>query len=174
MNNEVVIINSDMSNLEELQKIAVKTFMKTIPAEVSENDMKKYIQDRFSKGVLTRALSNPESEFFFARLNEEVIGYLKINFGKAQTDVKYPEGMEIERIYILSEYFGKNVGKMLYDKALESARKKKVNFVWLGVWEKNPRAIKFYEKNGFVRFGNHNFKFGNDTHTDILMKLELS
>ena len=99
---------------------------------------------------------------------------MKINFGNAQTDVKDSNGMEIERIYTLSEYFGKNVGKILLDKAFESARKKKVKFVWLGVWEKNPRAIRFYEKNGFVRFGNHSFKFGNDTHTDILMKLELS
>jgi ribosomal protein S18 acetylase RimI-like enzyme len=99
---------------------------------------------------------------------------LKINFGNAQTDLKDPEGMEIERIYTLNEYFGKNVGKILMDKAFESARKKNAKYVWLGVWENNPRAIRFYEKNGFVPFSNHSFKFGNHTHTDILMKLDLS
>ena len=173
MNNEIVIIKANAINLDELQEIAVTTFVKTIPADVSEDDMKMYVQDRFSKKVIARALSNPESEFYFARLIEETIGYLKINFGNAQTDLKDSEGMEIERIYTLSEYFGKNVGKMLLDKALESARKKNAKYVWLGVWEKNPRAIRFYEKNGFIPFGNHSFKFGNDTHTDILMKLEL-
>jgi ribosomal protein S18 acetylase RimI-like enzyme len=174
MNKEIVIINADVDHLDKLQEIAVKTFTKTIPADVSSDDMQVYVQDRFGKDVIARALSNPETEFYIARLNKEAIGYLKINFGNAQTDLKDPEGMEIERIYTLSEHFGKNVGKVLLDKAFETAREKNVKYVWLGVWEKNPRAIRFYEKNGFVSFGNHSFKFGNDTHTDILMKLELS
>ena len=168
-----IIINAEISNLVELQDIAIKTFVRTIPADVKESDLTVYIQDRFGKKVLKQSLSNPDSRFFIAKLNEKAIGYLKINFGNAQSDFKDPKGMEIERIYILNDYFGQNVGKMLLDKALESARKKNLNYVWLGVWEKNPRAIRFYEKNGFVRFGNHSFKFGNDTHTDILMKLNL-
>ena len=173
MTNEPILINANMSNLVELQEIATETFINTIPADVSEDDLTKYVKDRFGKEAISGALSNSETEFYLARLNEKAIGYLKINFGNAQSDIKDPEGMEIERIYTLSEYFGKNIGKMLLDKAVESATKKMLKYVWLGVWEKNPRAIRFYEKNGFVRFGNHSFKFGNDTHTDILMKLEL-
>jgi len=174
MINKPIFINSELSDLDELHEIAINTFVTTMPADVKESDLIEYIQDRFSKKVLEAALSNPDSRFYIAQLNEKAIGYLKINFGNAQTDVKDPKGMEIERIYILNEYFGKNVGKMLLDKALESARRKNLYFIWLGVWEKNPRAIRFYEKNGFVRFGSHSFKFGNDTHTDILMKLDLS
>ena len=174
MKTEPIIINAELSNLTELQEIAIKTFVKTIPADVKESDLTVYVQDRFGKKVLEQSLSNPDSRFYIAKQNEKAIGYLKINFGNAQTDVKDPKGMEIERIYILGEYFGKNVGNMLLGKALESARRKNLSYVWLGVWEKNPRAIRFYEKNGFVRFGIHSFKFGNDTHTDILMKLDLS
>jgi ribosomal protein S18 acetylase RimI-like enzyme len=174
MNDEIVITKANVEDLEALQKISADTFIKTIPAEVSADDMQVYVQDRFGIEVIARALSNSETEFYLARLNGAAIGYLKINFGNAQTDIKDPEALEIERIYTLSEYFGKNVGKMHLEKAFETARVKNVKYVWLGVWEKNPRAIRFYEKNGFVRFGNHSFKFGNDTHTDILMKLNLS
>ncbi|MEJ2193324.1 MAG: GNAT family N-acetyltransferase [Ignavibacteriaceae bacterium] len=174
MINKTIIINCGISDLDELQDISVKTFVKTIPANIKESDLTMYVQARFGKKVLKQSLSNPDSSFYIAKLNEKAIGYLKINFGNSQADVKDPKGMEIERINIFSEHFGKNTGKMLLDKALESARMKNLNYVWLGVCEKNRRAIRFYEKNGFVRFGNHSFKFGNDTHTDILMKLVLS
>ncbi|UCH66583.1 MAG: GNAT family N-acetyltransferase [Ignavibacterium sp.] len=173
MNKEIIITEADVGHLDELNEIAVTTFTKTIPADVSSDDMEVYVQDRFGKEVLISAISNPETEFYIARLNGKTIGYLKINLGDAQTDINDQDGMEIERIYTLSEYFGKNVGKLLLEKAVEAAKEKNVKYVWLGVWENNPRAIRFYEKNGFVPFGNHGFKFGNDTHTDILMKLEL-
>ena len=75
---------------------------------------------------------------------------------------------------MLKEFHGKKVGQFLYDKAIELAKEKNVDYVWLGVWEKNQRAIRFYEKNGFVIFDKHIFKLGNDAQTDILMKLTLS
>lgn len=62
----------------------------------------------------------------------------------------------------------------LYDKAIQIARDKNADYVWLGVWEENPRAISFYKKNGFVEFDKHIFKFGNDEQTDIMMKLKLT
>ncbi|WP_139145003.1 MULTISPECIES: GNAT family N-acetyltransferase [Sphingobacterium] len=70
----------------------------------------------------------------------------------------------------LQDYHGKKVGQILYEKALEIALKKKSIYVWLGVWEENPRAIKFYKKNGFVEFDKHTFVLGEDEQTDILMK----
>ena len=81
--------------------------------------------------------------------------------------------VEIERIYVLPEFQGKDVGKQLYNKALEIAQQKNAEFMWLGVWEENPRAISFYKKNGFVEFDKHIFKLGDDEQTDIMMKLAL-
>ncbi|MFD2832491.1 GNAT family N-acetyltransferase [Christiangramia antarctica] len=75
---------------------------------------------------------------------------------------------------MLKEFHGKKVGKMLYDKAIELAKEKNIDNVWLGVWEENLRAIRFYEKNGFVAFDKHIFKLGNDEQTDIMMKLKLN
>lgn len=81
--------------------------------------------------------------------------------------------VEIERIYVLKKYHGENVGQLLLKKAIEAGLSINADFIWLGVWEKNIQAIKFYEKNGFVRFEQHIFKLGNDNQTDIMMKMEI-
>ena len=86
---------------------------------------------------------------------------------------QHENAMEIERIYVLSSFHGKKVGQFLYEHAIQIARDKNVRFVWLGVWEENPRAIQFYKKNGFVEFDKHIFKLGDDLQTDIMMKLVL-
>ena len=91
----------------------------------------------------------------------------------AQTELKENIGLEIERIYVLKEFHGKNVGQILYDTAFEVAKRINAEYLWLGVWEHNPRAINFYKKNGFVEFDKHIFKLGDDEQTDIMMKLKL-
>ena len=97
----------------------------------------------------------------------------KINFGQSQTELQDDTALEIERIYVLKEFHGKKVGQVLYEKAIEIAKQKNAHYVWLGVWEENPRAISFYKKNGFVEFDKHIFKLGDDEQTDIMMKLKL-
>ncbi len=74
---------------------------------------------------------------------------------------------------VLKEFHGKKVGQLLYDKAIEIAKQKNTEYIWLGVWEENPRAISFYKKNCFVEFDKHFFKLGDDKQTDIMMKLKL-
>ncbi|WP_224996579.1 GNAT family N-acetyltransferase [Cesiribacter sp. SM1] len=161
------------AELEELQTIAVQTFHETFAERNTEEDMKMYLSESFSLEKLTSEFNNAASEFYFARHNKKTIGYLKLNFGSAQTDLTDANAVEIERIYVLQAYHGKKVGQVLYDKALEIARQRKAEYLWLGVWEENPRAIAFYKKNGFVAFDKHIFKLGNDEQTDILMRLKL-
>lgn len=71
-------------------------------------------------------------------------------------------------------HYGKKVGQLLYEKAIEVAQQKNKTSVWPGVWEKNPRAIRFYEKNGFSAFNKHIFKMGADEQTDMMMRKNLS
>ena len=98
---------------------------------------------------------------------------MKLNFGDSQTELKDNKALEIERIYVSKEFHGKSIGQLLYDKVIEVAKQKNADYVWLGVWEDNPRAISFYKKNGFVEFDKHIFKLGNDEQIDIMMKLNL-
>ena len=163
-----------LNDIEQLQKIGRETFQETFSESNSEDNMKSYLDERFSKVKLTAELADVNSEFYFASLDNEVIGYLKINFGASQTELKDNKALEIERIYVSKAFLGKSVGQLLYDKAIQIAKQINAEYVWLGVWEENPRAISFYKKNGFVEFDKHIFKLGDDEQTDIMMKLKLS
>ncbi|MBX3164182.1 MAG: GNAT family N-acetyltransferase [Bacteroidetes bacterium] len=163
-----------ISDIDQLQKIGKQTFYETFSSGNTEENMTKYLNEGFSIEKLTNELNNKSSEFYFATLQNNVIGYLKLNFGQSQTELKDEKALEIERIYVLKEFHGKKVGQILYDKVIEIAKQKSTNYVWLGVWEENPRAINFYKKNGFVEFDKHVFKLGNDEQTDIMMKLKLN
>ena len=169
----ISIVKAELHDIEKLQKIGRQTFFETFSESNSEENMQKYLDEGFSIEKLTTELTDTNAEFYFAVLDEEVIGYLKLNFGDSQTELKDNKALEIERIYVSKEFHGKSVGQLLYDKAIEVAEQKNADYVWLGVWEENPRAISFYKKNGFVEFDKHIFKLGNDEQIDIMMKLNL-
>jgi ribosomal protein S18 acetylase RimI-like enzyme len=170
---DIQIKRVTVEDLDSLQQISIQTFVETFASSNSEENMKKYEEEALAIDKLMAELNNPDSEFYFAVINENVIGYLKINFGAAQTEKQNENAMEIERIYVLSSYHGKKLGQLLYDHAIQIARDKNCRYVWLGVWEENHRAIQFYKKNGFVEFDKHIFKLGDDLQTDIMMKLDL-
>ena len=168
------IRKANTQDIEKLKEIGRLTFFETFSSDNSEENMKEYLKNGFSTEKLNDELSDPNAEFYFCELKGEVIGYLKVNSGQSQTELKDNKAFEIERIYVLKEFHGKKAGQLLYDKALELAKSRRAGYVWLGVWEENPRAIRFYEKNGFVAFDKHIFKLGEDEQTDIMMKLELN
>ena len=168
------IRNVNIQDIEKLKGIGKRTFTETFSSDNSEENITEYLDNGFSTEKLKTELTDKNAEFYFAELKGRVIGYLKVNSGQSQTEIKDKNYLEIERIYVLKEYHGKKVGQLLYEKAIKIAKSKNAEYVWLGVWEKNPRAIKFYEKNGFVPFDKHIFKLGNDKQTDIMMKLKIN
>ncbi|WP_417291685.1 GNAT family N-acetyltransferase [Corallibacter sp.] len=171
---EIAIRKITVNDLNELQSIGKLTFSETFSSGNSKENMKAYLENGFSTEKLTTELSDPNAELYFAELEGETIGYLKVNVGQSQTEIKDHNALEIERIYVLKAFHGKKVGQILYNKAIAIAKEKNVDYVWLGVWEENPRAIRFYEKNGFKAFDKHVFKLGNDEQTDIMMQLQLN
>lgn len=171
---EVEIKKVMLNDIEQLQKISRQTFSETFSAGNTEENMEMYLDKEFSLEKLSAELNDKNAEFYFATENNKVIGYLKLNFGQSQTELKDNKALEIERIYVLKEFYGKKVGQLLYDRAIQIARQKNADYIWLGVWEENLRAIRFYKKNGFVEFDKHIFRLGNDEQTDIMMKLPLN
>lgn len=167
---QLVISNASLKDLSVLQQIGRETFAETFAAGNTEADMKKYLEESFSDERVKNELNHPESFFFIAWEGERAIGYLKVNTGQAQTELREETSLEIERIYVKKAYHGKKVGQLLYEKALEVAQLQHKSSLWLGVWEENPKAIRFYEKNGFITFDKHLFKVGNDEQTDLLMR----
>ena len=163
----------NIDDLETLRYLSIQTFKETFEEVNTEEDMQKYLDENLSLERLKSELENLDSEFYFIENENKNLGYLKLNFGNAQTEKVEENYFEIERIYVLKAFLGQKIGQILFDKAIEIGREKNLEYVWLGVWEENHRAIKFYEKNGFEIFGKHDFVLGKDVQTDLLMKLNI-
>ena len=167
------IRQATISDLSNLQSIGRKTFAETFAEGNSAENLAAYLEEGFSEDKLEAELRNENSQFYFALQKEEVIGYLKVNWADAQSENQDPNALEIERIYVLQQYHGTQVGALLYQQALAIANAHKASYIWLGVWEENPRAIRFYQKQGFVEFGEHIFQLGDDAQRDVLMKFDI-
>jgi GNAT superfamily N-acetyltransferase len=116
--NEIEIKKIGLTHLGQLQIIGRQTFLETFADSNTGENMQKYLEKEFTVAKLTSELTNPGSEFYFALFDKKVIGYLKINFGQAQTELKDHTALEIERLYVLKDFHGKKVGQFLYDAAV--------------------------------------------------------
>lgn len=163
----------NIDDLETLRNLSIQTFKETFEEVNTEEDMQKYLDENLSIEKLKTELENPNSEFYSAENNDDILGYLKLNFKDAQTEKLEENHFEIERIYVLKAFLGQKIGQILFNKAIEIGREKNLEYVWLGVWEENHRAIRFYGKNGFEIFGKHDFVLGEDVQTDLLMKMKI-
>lgn len=170
----ITITSVTLNEVKELQAIGRETFLSTFSEGGTPENMTQYLNGAFSLEKLTSELNNHDSQFYFAKQNDQVIGYLKLNFELSQTELQDSKAMEIERIYVLDEFHGKKVGLTLYNRALEVAEQRNIDYIWLGVWENNFKALNFYKRQGFFEFDQHIFKLGDDEQTDLLMKLELN
>lgn len=160
-------------NLQELLELSRTTFYDTFAPDNTAENVRHYLDTSLTEAILQTELSNPDSLWYIARQGTEAVGYLKLNRGPAQTELKDPEALEIERIYVLASHQGLRIGQMLLQQAIDTARMQQLEYIWLGVWEHNVKAIGFYIRNGFSAFDTHAFRLGDDLQTDILMKLQL-
>jgi len=161
-----------LDDLVKLREISIATFVTTFSQQNTAEDMKIYTTDAFSLAKVKEELMNKQSIFYFVLSNKTLLGYLKLNIEAAQSE-PVDNGLEIERIYLLADYQKKGIGQIMMDKAFEVAKKLQKPKVWLGVWEKNYGAIRFYQRNGFKKFTAHDFYLGKDLQTDWLMETNL-
>ena len=120
--NNIDIVKVTLNDIKQLQKIGKQTFFETFSAGNTEENMKKYLDEGFSIEKLTTELNDKNTEFYFATLDKNVIGYLKLNYGQSQTEIKDDKAIEIERIYVIKEFHGKAIGQLLYERAIQVAR----------------------------------------------------
>lgn len=170
---EIAIQSVTGSDITALQELSRTTFSEAFASQNTVEDMQAYLQTAFSAEKLKEEINTPGTSFYFAVHQNKWVGYLKVNEGSAQSDLKDANSLEVERIYVRQAYLGKGIGQLLFNHALTLAKDKGKAYVWLGVWEKNEKAIRFYKKNGFAPFSTHSFYLGSDKQTDILMKLAL-
>lgn len=161
------------TDLDKLISISRDTFIESFEKQNNPDDFKAYMEKAFSREQLLNELDDPQMHFYLVHSGDEPIGYFKLNEDEAQRDVKDKKSMELERIYVKSIFQGNKIGRFMLDHIKGIATNKNKSYIWLGVWKKNNKAIRFYEKNGFIRFGEHPYYIGNDKQMDWLMKLNL-
>ena len=152
-----------------LAHLAGLTFKETFWHNNDPVSMQQYLEENLTPERLQTELQTLGSHFFFVEDQNQPVGYLKINQGAAQTESQWPDALEIERIYLLANHQNRGIGKRLLDHALQIGKETGCTKAWLGVWEHNPGAIRFYERNGFRIFSKHVFQLGDEAQTDLLM-----
>ncbi|WP_298923272.1 GNAT family N-acetyltransferase [uncultured Allomuricauda sp.] len=160
-------------DLEVLVDISRETFVAAFEEANDPQDFKKYIGFAFNKEKVLSELENENSRFYFVFEKDELVGYFKLNENEAQTDVKDEFSFELERIYVIGTHQGKRIGAWILQQVLELTKKEGKDYLWLGVWEKNTAAIRFYQKHGFKKFDTHPYYIGKDKQTDWLLRLDL-
>ena len=164
----------EVSDIDTLLKLSRETFFTAFYHLNNPDDMEAYAAKAFTIQRLEEELNTPGSTFYFALLNQEITGFIKLNTGTAQNEFKDQYSIEVERLYVLAQHQGKQIGQQMLNFAFDIAKKGNYNFVWLGVWEHNQKAIRLYERQGFTLCGSHKFMLGNDPQTDLLLRKDLS
>ena len=161
---------------EQLAALATRTFRDTFAADNSVDDMKAYVRDSFSVDRVQAELADDANTFWLAFVNgeEQPAGYAKLRTGSANPSVTGPDPVELERLYVDRSAIGHGVGAALMQTSLNAARSAGHGTLWLGVWERNARAISFYVKWGFQTVGDHMFLLGADAQRDLIMERPVS
>lgn len=137
------------------------------------DDMKSYRAEYFSAERIEADLREPDTVYLIAELENEIAGYAKIKFDSRENGIAAGKTLELCRLYALERFIGKGVGRALMLEYLATARRAGCAVCWLGVWEFNFRAQKFYERFGFEKCGEHVFQLGSDPQIDWLMQRKL-
>lgn len=162
-----------ITDLEFLVNLSRKTFIESFEKVNDPEDFKVYLNSAFDEEALNKQLKDNNSSFYLVYNDAILVGYIKLNENESQSDIKDKSSMEIERIYVLGEHQGQGIGAWIMMEVISMARANNKSYVWLGVWEFNAKAIKFYERLGFYKFGSHPYYIGKDKQTDWLMRLDL-
>lgn len=164
---------ADASHAQALTELSIVTFRDAFGPFNKQEDMDKYVAEEMNVEKLGSELADGDNLFFLAWVDDEMAGYAKLRLYKEPEELANNKPIELERIYVLQKYHGKKTGSVLMSRCIAHATANNHDILWLGVWEHNYNAIRFYEQWGFKLFGSHPFVLGNDNQTDVLMKKKL-
>ena len=160
-----------LEDVPALSFLAKKTFYDTFTGTCTEDDMSNFLETFYNENTLAEEVSNNSFQYFFAELDEEIVGYILFSDGEVSFDeIKGSTALELKRLYILNEYHGKGIAHDVMNFFLDYAMAQGYDVAFLGVWEHNLKAQKFYKKHGFTMSTHtHDFPIGNTPQTDVYM-----
>ena len=152
-----------------LAQLGATTFAETFESANTPEDFAAYMAAAFGEEIQRAELEDPDTTVFFAERGGEAVGYVMLREGRAPSSVAADDTLQIARLYARRLTLGSGVGAALMQCALAEAAGRGKDAVWLGVWERNARAIAFYQRWHFKTVGNHQFQLGSDNQTDLIM-----
>jgi ribosomal protein S18 acetylase RimI-like enzyme len=172
---QLTIRQATLGDAKVLTDLAYTTFWDAFAhhPKNAPDDLNHYMRQAFNVEQITAELDDPKNIFLIAEIEGEAAGYSKIIIDNIEPGVTAERPVELSRLYSHQKHLGQGVGQSLMDACFERARSEGRDVMWLGVWEYNPRAQRFYEKNGFRVVGSHVFLLGKDPQTDLLMQRTL-
>jgi diamine N-acetyltransferase len=151
-----------------LAKLAEKTFRDTFGADNSATDMDQHVLETYSATIQTREILDPNTDTFVCEFKNELIAYAQLSWLEAPSYLEALKPVEIKRFYVDSPWHGKGIAGALMAQVLKHVGLKNADQIWLGVWEHNPKAQRFYQKMGFLEVGEHVFQLGSDPQRDLI------
>ena len=167
----VRLATADDVNL--LTELGARTFEETFAADNTPEDMAAYLAASFNVAQQSAELADPDSTFLIAEVEGVAAGYARLHAGEPAEGVEGTNPVELVRLYVSREWLGSGIGAQLMRACIDEARRAGHETLWLGVWERNPRAQAFYRKWDFRMVGEHVFRLGSDLQRDILMERPL-
>jgi len=174
MSKKVTIRVATKEDAGLIADLSRKTFFGAFAPFNTKADMEKFMNEQFTREKLMDEVGAETNIFILAYIDNDVMGYAKMMHSANPEQLVDVHAIEIARIYVTDQLIGKGVGSLMMDWCISHAKALKKQIIWLGVWENNRRAIDFYTKWGFEKFGEHEFILGNDVQTDWLMKKNLN
>jgi len=156
-----------------LAALAERTFRETYSAHNTPADMESYVAAHFGPERQASELNDPIMTTLVAEVQGQPAGYVQLGRGPAPAGISGAGPMEVVRFYVDSPWHGHGVAQRLMDAALDAARQAGASTLWLGVWERNQRAIAFYRKCGFREAGTQEFVLGSDRQRDLVLERPL-
>lgn len=166
-----------VADASRLSQLGVTTFRETFERDNTPEDMALYLAETFTPERQAAEIADPAGTVLLAERrgtsgdagDVTLVGYAHVVSGPAPEPVRGRAPMELRRLYVARAWHGRGVAQALMEAALDVAREWGAETLWLGVWERNPRAVAFYAKYGFTRVGEHTFMLGADRQTDWLL-----
>lgn len=154
-----------LSDVPALTKVASLSFEETFGDTLSKEETSFYEKANFQGPLLCKSILHPLTHFVVVTSHARPVAYMKLNYGKMQTENNFPDGIEIEHLYVLKAFQGKGIGHALVEYAVDYAKKEDLKTLWVAVWEKNPDALAFYQQMGFKTKGTRPSRIGEGKDT---------
>jgi GNAT superfamily N-acetyltransferase len=165
----VVVRPAGTADAAWLATLAERTFRETYSAENTAENMERYVREHFGPARQEAELRDPRMSTLVAEVDGRAAGYAQLTQSEPPPSVTTPAPLEVVRFYVDRPWHGQGVAQTLMAAAVETARAAGARTLWLGVWERNERAIAFYRKSGFADVGTQTFVLGTDRQRDFVL-----